>query len=125
MLCLITMPLTLVEILYMTWQFGDHPAACPAAALLQVQRTHTTYGHTTTSNMHRNSREQRERPSFFYPFHPQGTSIFVSTLSITAIALDRRRLIVCPHKSPWGLPAVLVRVRERKFGSLLNSSSLL
>ncbi len=28
----------------------------------------------------------------------QGTSIFVSTLSITAIALDRRRLIVYPHK---------------------------
>ncbi|CAB4058982.1 NPFR [Lepeophtheirus salmonis] len=61
MLCLITMPLTLIEILYQTWQFGDYPFACPFAALLQA------------------------------------TSIFVSTLSITAIALDRRHLIVKPH----------------------------
>ena len=30
----------------------------------------------------------------------QATSIFVSTLSITAIALDRRKLIVCPHEAP-------------------------
>ena len=30
----------------------------------------------------------------------QATSIFVSTLSITAIALDRRKLIVCPHEPP-------------------------
>ena len=45
-------------------QFGDYPAACPVAALLQA------------------------------------TSIFVSTLSITAIALDRRKLIVCPHEPP-------------------------
>jgi len=64
MLCLITMPLTLVEILYMTWQFGDYPAACPVASFLQ------------------------------------GVSIFISTLSITAIALDRRKLIVCPTESP-------------------------
>ena len=45
-------------------QFGDYPAACPVAALLQA------------------------------------TSIFVSTLSITAIALDRRKLIVYPHEPP-------------------------
>eukprot|EP00095_Tigriopus_kingsejongensis_P011593 maker-scaffold297_size217559-snap-gene-1.19 protein:Tk11593 transcript:maker-scaffold297_size217559-snap-gene-1.19-mRNA-1 annotation:"neuropeptide f receptor" len=74
MLCLITMPLTLVEILYQTWQFGNYPAACPVAALLQ------------------------------------GTSIFVSTLSITAIALDRRQLIVCPHKGAWGIKAMLASV---------------
>lgn len=74
MLCLITMPLTLVEILYQTWQFGNYPAACPVAALLQ------------------------------------GTSIFVSTLSITAIALDRRQLIVCPHKGAWGIKAMLACV---------------
>ena len=30
----------------------------------------------------------------------QATSIFVSTLSITAIALDRRKLIVYPHEAP-------------------------
>ena len=48
----------------LNFQFGDYPAACPVAALLQA------------------------------------TSIFVSTLSITAIALDRRQLIVCPHESP-------------------------
>ncbi len=52
-------------------QFGDYPAACPVAALLQC------------------------------------TSIFVSTLSITAIALDRRQLIVCPHKSAVGIKTML------------------
>merc|ERR1712126_237815 len=31
----------------------------------------------------------------------QSVSIFVSTMSITAIALDRRRLIICPLKSPY------------------------
>ena len=31
----------------------------------------------------------------------QSISIFVSTMSITAIALDRRRLIICPHKCPY------------------------
>jgi len=33
----------------------------------------------------------------------QATSIFVSTLSITAIALDRRQLIVKPHQPPPGI----------------------
>ena len=31
----------------------------------------------------------------------QSISIFVSTMSITAIALDRRRLIICPHERPY------------------------
>merc|ERR1712038_1417082 len=74
MLCLITMPLTLVEILYQTWQFGDYPAACPVAALLQA------------------------------------TSLFVSTLSITAIALDRRKLIVYPHEAPYSTNFILTLV---------------
>ena len=55
-------------------QFGNYPAACPVAALLQ------------------------------------GTSIFVSTLSITAIALDRRQLIVCPHKGAFGIKTMLAIV---------------
>ncbi|CAB4060485.1 NPFR [Lepeophtheirus salmonis] len=74
MLCLITMPLTLVEILYQTWQFGDYPLACPIAALLQA------------------------------------TSIFVSTISITAIALDRRHLIVKPHVPATGIKCMLAFV---------------
>ena len=60
--------------LFRLFQFGNYPAACPVAALLQ------------------------------------GTSIFVSTLSITAIALDRRQLIVCPHKAAPGIRAMLACV---------------
>ena len=37
----------------------------------------------------------------------QATSIFVSTLSITAIALDRRHLIVKPHVPPPGTRGML------------------
>ena len=55
-------------------QFGDYPAACPVAALLQA------------------------------------TSLFVSTLSITAIALDRRKLIVCPHEAPFSTNFILTLV---------------
>ena len=40
----------------------------------------------------------------------QGISIFVSTLSITAIALDRRQLIVHPHRSAVGIRAMLALV---------------
>lgn len=60
--------------MFSIYQFGNYPAACPVAALLQ------------------------------------GTSIFVSTLSITAIALDRRQLIVCPHKGAPGIRAMLACV---------------
>ena len=60
--------------LHLSFQFGDYPAACPVAALLQ------------------------------------GTSIFVSTLSITAIALDRRQLIVHPHQAAPGIRAMLACV---------------
>ena len=55
-------------------QFGDYPAACPVAALLQA------------------------------------TSLFVSTLSITAIALDRRKLIVYPHEAPYSTNFILTLV---------------
>ena len=55
-------------------QFGDYPAACPVAALLQA------------------------------------TSLFVSTLSITAIALDRRKLIVYPHEAPFSTTFILTLV---------------
>ena len=37
----------------------------------------------------------------------QPISIFVSTLSITAIALDRRRLIICPHEPPYQSSTIL------------------
>lgn len=40
----------------------------------------------------------------------QSTSIFVSTLSITAIALDRRKLIVYPHEPAYGGPLVMTIV---------------
>ena len=53
LLCLVTMPLTLVELLSQYWPLGDQPFLCKLAGTLQA------------------------------------TSIFVSTISITAIALDR------------------------------------
>nr|XP_045591212.1 neuropeptide F receptor-like [Procambarus clarkii] len=53
LLCLVTMPLTLVELLSLYWPLGNHPFLCKLVGTLQA------------------------------------TSIFVSTISITAIALDR------------------------------------
>ena len=53
LLCLVTMPLTLVEILTKYWPMGRLPFLCKSIGTLQA------------------------------------TSIFVSTISITAIALDR------------------------------------
>ncbi|ROT61423.1 putative neuropeptide Y receptor, partial [Penaeus vannamei] len=53
LLCLVTMPLTLMELLTQYWPLGDTPFACKLVGTLQA------------------------------------TSIFVSTISITAIALDR------------------------------------
>lgn len=53
LLCLVTMPLTLMELLSQYWPLGDTPFACKLVGTLQA------------------------------------TSIFVSTISITAIALDR------------------------------------
>lgn len=53
LLCLVTMPLTLMELLTQYWPLGDTPLACRMVGTLQA------------------------------------TSIFVSTISITAIALDR------------------------------------
>ncbi|XP_040565594.1 neuropeptide F receptor [Lepeophtheirus salmonis] len=75
MLCLITMPLTLVEILYLTWQFGNIEVACRLVGLLQA------------------------------------TSVFVSTITITAIALDRRRLIVgSEQESPQDMGKIIATV---------------
>ncbi|XP_071548338.1 neuropeptide F receptor-like [Panulirus ornatus] len=62
LLCLVTMPLTLVELLSQYWPLGDHPFLCKLVGTLQA------------------------------------TSIFVSTISITAIALDRYQVIVYPTK---------------------------
>ncbi|KAG8231811.1 hypothetical protein J437_LFUL012640 [Ladona fulva] len=62
LLCLVTMPLTLMEILTKYWPLGKNDVLCKAVATLQA------------------------------------TSIFVSTISITAIALDRHRVIVYPTR---------------------------
>ncbi|XP_071441002.1 neuropeptide F receptor-like [Hetaerina americana] len=62
LLCLVTMPLTLMEILTKYWPLGKHDLLCKTLATLQA------------------------------------TSIFVSTISITAIALDRHRVIVYPTR---------------------------
>jgi neuropeptide Y receptor len=62
LLCLITMPLTLVEILAKYWPLGTFPFVCKILGTLQA------------------------------------ISIFVSTISITAIALDRYQVIVYPAR---------------------------
>lgn len=63
LLCLITMPLTLMELLSQYWPLGDTPFVCRLVGTLQA------------------------------------TSIFVSTISITAIALDRYHVsVVCTDK---------------------------
>lgn len=62
LLCLVTMPLTLMEILTRYWPLGDNAFACKMIGTSQA------------------------------------TSIFVSTFSITAIALDRYQLIVNPTR---------------------------
>lgn len=60
LLCLVTMPLTLLEIITKYWPLGDSVISCKMAGGLQA------------------------------------VSIFVSTMSITAISLDRYQLIVYP-----------------------------
>ncbi|XP_047112083.1 neuropeptide F receptor-like [Schistocerca piceifrons] len=62
LLCLVTMPLTLMEILTKYWPLGRQPFVCKMLGTLQA------------------------------------TSIFVSTISITAIALDRYQVIVYPTR---------------------------
>ncbi|CAG7786981.1 unnamed protein product [Allacma fusca] len=62
LLCVITMPLTLMEVLTVHWPLGRHVFLCKLVGTLQA------------------------------------TSIFVSTISITAIALDRYHVIVYPTK---------------------------
>lgn len=60
LLCTVTMPLTLMEILAKFWPLGDHAFVCKMIGPLQA------------------------------------TSIFVSSISITAIALDRYQVIMYP-----------------------------
>ena len=62
LLCLVTMPLTLIELLNDHWLLGDSVLSCKAAGGLQA------------------------------------LSVFVSTITIAVIALDRYRLIVYPTK---------------------------
>jgi len=62
LLCLVTMPLTFIELTNDHWQFGDSTMSCKMAGGLQA------------------------------------VSVFVSTISITVIALDRYQLIVYPTK---------------------------
>ena len=62
LLCLVTMPLTLIELLNDHWLLGDSVLSCKAAGGLQA------------------------------------VSVFVSTITIAAIALDRYQLIVYPTK---------------------------
>ena len=62
LLCLVTMPLTLIEIVNDHWPLGDSVVSCKVAGGFQA------------------------------------VSVFVSTISITVIALDRYQLIVYPAK---------------------------
>ncbi|XP_059469619.1 neuropeptide F receptor [Neocloeon triangulifer] len=62
LLCLVTMPLTLMEVLTTYWPLGTHDLPCKMLGAMQA------------------------------------TSIFVSTISITAIALDRYHVIVYPTR---------------------------
>jgi len=62
LLCLVTMPLTLIELLNDHWLLGDSVLSCKAAGSLQA------------------------------------LSVFVSTITIAVIALDRYQLIVYPTK---------------------------
>jgi len=62
LLCLVTMPLTLIELLNDHWPLGDSVLSCKAAGGLQA------------------------------------VSVFVSTITITVIALDRYQLIVYPTR---------------------------
>nr|CAD7199063.1 unnamed protein product [Timema douglasi]CAD7416547.1 unnamed protein product [Timema poppensis] len=73
LLCLITMPLTMMEILTRYWPLGRHAFICKMLGTLQA------------------------------------TSIFVSTISITAIALDRYQVIVYPtRESLQKLGAIII-----------------
>ena len=65
LLCIVTMPLTMMEVLSNTWQLGNSPFLCKMVGGLQA------------------------------------VSIFVSTMSIAAIALDRYQLIVYPTQSSF------------------------
>jgi len=62
LLCLVTMPLTLIELLNDHWLLGDSVLSCKAAGGLQA------------------------------------LSVFVSTITIAVIALDRYQLIIYPTK---------------------------
>ncbi|XP_054089903.1 neuropeptide F receptor isoform X3 [Zeugodacus cucurbitae] len=71
LLCVITMPITLLEILSKYWPFGMFEVICKSVAMLQA------------------------------------VSIFVSTISITAIAFDRYQLIVYPTRESLQVGGVI------------------
>ncbi|XP_054747447.1 neuropeptide F receptor [Anastrepha obliqua] len=72
LLCVITMPITLLEILSKYWPFGMFELLCKLVAMLQA------------------------------------VSIFVSTISITAIAFDRYQLIVYPTRDSLQVTGVII-----------------
>ena len=87
LLCLVTMPLTLIELLNDHWLLGDSVLSCKAAGDLQA------------------------------------LSVFVSTITITVIALDRYQLIVYPTKDvPKTIGAVAGVVFIWMMGFCLASS---
>jgi len=64
-LCVITMPLTLVEVMFQRWQWGDNPIFCHLQSPLQ------------------------------------GIFVIISSLSISAIAIDRCIVICCSTINNW------------------------
>ena len=80
-----SLKLVLTSLACFCFQFGDYPAACPVAALLQA------------------------------------TSIFVSTLSITAIALDRRQVNQETFGSIWEHPWLYRKDTEPSYNSFMYS----
>ncbi|XP_058813147.1 neuropeptide F receptor isoform X2 [Topomyia yanbarensis] len=88
LLCLVTMPLTLVEILTKYWPMGRFPFLCKSIGTLQA------------------------------------TSIFVSTISITAIALDRYQVIVYPTRDNLQLMGAIVILTGIWIFSLILASPM-
>ncbi|XP_055587679.1 neuropeptide F receptor isoform X2 [Uranotaenia lowii] len=88
LLCLVTMPLTLVEILTKYWPMGRLPFLCKSIGTLQA------------------------------------TSIFVSTISITAIALDRYQVIVYPTRDSLQLMGAILILTGIWIFSLILASPM-
>jgi neuropeptide Y receptor len=90
LLCVFTMPLTFIEVSMKIWQMGEFLAALKIlAAISRPADTPRLTKSTTTAT------EPGLIPCKLVA-GLQATSIFVSTISITAIALDRYKVIVYP-----------------------------